>query len=360
VRYNVIHISLAIALLSNFSLVAQERLSADEILAWFPYGSYESITHYDIESMAKAESFADLQKLFRAQTGERETGILPEILREGIKSITTATLSRLARGKPIETKEGHLTTKRLQEAPETEDKGKKRRQPTSVFYGRIGGKRVAIENVAARLKVFRYDLLDPLIEKAVKDGSMEPTGEMLDNRPVYKLREPEGGGALFLYAAATQELLVADRAKLVGAMAASGLGLEMNVLDNELYADLINLVPDMGQYWMCFFIREKFERMLEEMKKAGAGEEDIAKRQNSLEEGTQYFVRTFLVGKRIVEKEIDVYGSRKRGLRMETDWPGKRHKRRRPRGIQEILQSSEKRDTGGIERQPGRRFDGLR
>jgi len=299
VRLSVIHFLLTIAILSNNSLVAQERLSTDEIFAWFPMGYYEQITHSDEAELAQQETYPIYKEKFDGVYRMFYFGDLPSSLQEGIESVTSATLLRLRVSKYADAEDGRKTA-----LP-----GRPGRMG---FAAQVGDKTVRLEGAGDRLYVYRYADLDSLIKKALDAGEIEIAGTRIADRSVYRLRAKDYAGQeneYFAYATVTQELLVAGRAANLRAMVEAGLGHEMGLLNEPDNAELIEIVPELGQRWQVSGLRHQWKLLAEKMREAGADDARMADfEERHLEKGERYFIQAWELGETILKKDISICG----------------------------------------------------
>ena len=251
--------------------------------------------HSDELRLAKGEAYPVFKEHFGDKRKRFYFGELPPSLSEGIESVTTAQLMR-------------LKVSQAGEKPKRET----RLAPGSVFVGAIvDNGAVTVSNIGARLFVYRYADLDSLISSALKSGEISRTDQTYERQPIYRYsykdtkdRELED----FLYATPTQELLVAEKLSHIRAMIDAGLGVELNLLDEGAYIDLIEMAPDLGQRWQLDYFKTHFMRLIETMEEKGEAESKIAKARETFERGMHYRLDSWEVGEEIVERIILKFG----------------------------------------------------
>lgn len=272
------------AFLLSGSLHAQDVLSAEEILQWFPYGFYSQINHKDLVRLERGEAYTLYREYLLQPDLEPGIEMLLESLRGEVESYTTARLLKLKK-------------KKLSPDSLPELKGKKGENIKVTF----------LANEGEGMAVFRFAVLDPLLEDAQKKGQVEETGESVNGRPIISFRTREDGEEYFAYAEATGELVVASKLPLLRAMIASGTGQDLNLLDEESYIGLIDSVPELGQIWHFHSARSLFDYMLEKRKNEGEEESAIAAWKDSFEKGPQFTIEHTIVGEQIVQRRISSY-----------------------------------------------------
>ncbi|HUX08338.1 MAG TPA: hypothetical protein VMX35_13615 [Acidobacteriota bacterium] len=304
---------LALALVVSFGMAVagQERPRADNILRWFPYGYYSHIEHRDDTLMQQGEAWQLFKDFLDRPDPFSGAAALPPSLKDGIEARTTAQLLRLKQRmlnssdlEDLFTEEDEPEEKN-EEAGEEKEAGEKER-PSSIPEGMTF---TFMENVGDRLGVYRYELLDPQIEEALRASEIVDMGRRINERPIYRFssRDESGDKGAFAYATAGGELLTAGRLRNLALMVAAGTGQEMNILDSEDYLDLIVLVPELGQQWRAICHRAMQKSMLEEMERKGGDQDTIEQRRESLERGSRLSINTTDVGEQITERDIEVY-----------------------------------------------------
>jgi hypothetical protein len=282
-------LSASLFLLSAAQVFSQETLRADDILRWFPYGDYSDIKHKDFLRLAKGEAYPLYEEFLDNPDMETEINILPETLRKEIDSYTTAKLLKLKKRK--------LPAEII--PPDVKDSGGRPVELRSITF---------MSNEGEELAVYRYTALDLLVEEAFKKGEIITTDYTYEGRPIFSFRSAEDREKeYFAYAEATGELAVASDLQLLLAMAASGTGQDLNILDDETYIDIIDLIPDLGQVWRIHHMRSVFAHISEKMAADGTGEEKLDARDEALERAPQLNIEHWTVEEQIVQREITAY-----------------------------------------------------
>ena len=301
----------AVALCAAAALVgAQERASAEEILGFFPYGSYSEVEHIDSAAMARGEAYPQyLEFLANSPFGSDEP-VLPPSLAGQFYSWTTGQLMRMKSKKISDFNivvgdEKPKTDKDVEEVSEDEEKEPSTKLPEGTQIS-------VMQNVGDLLGVYRFEALDLLIEEALKNGEIEPTGYAIDERPIYSFRAPgEGEGeerVRYAYAMPTGEFLTAERIRNLGAMVEAGMGRDMNILDDEDFVRILAMLPDLGQKWRAVCTAAEMKMIAERMRRSGEDEERAKRMEDWAERGARLHVETTLIGEQITEREYEVYG----------------------------------------------------
>jgi len=294
-----------IAALSAGMLHAQEQLPLEELLRWFPYGTYSDAAHYDLERLRKAEAYPVFCKYLDVKDYSNRIRVfpafLPPVLEEGITSATRANLIAYK----VLTKDDDLYGR------PKHDLITQRGLWGHMIFG-YGGRVAGLDAELTELIVLRFDLLEPRLEEALKEGAIADTGRRLHKKPIYSFhyRLDLGEGDYFAWATPTGELLLAADPDDLEKMANAGLGLDLCILDDERFLPLSGLFPELGHYWYFYVgLDVAKEFILEKEIEAGTSDDVIAKIKGSIGDGKEYSVRTTLVTDEIIEREIRVYGS---------------------------------------------------
>ena len=288
---------------------AQERASAEEILGFFPYGSYSEVEHIDPAAMARGEAWP-LYSQFLANSPFGDDPVLPPSLAGKFESWTRAQLLRMKSKKfsVLDIFVGEEEPKRDKD-DDAEEPAEVKEEPGARLPE--GTQLTVMENIGDLLGVYRYEALDLLIEEALKRGEMEPTGHVIDERPIYSFRAPgEGEGEAkvrYAYAMPTGEFLTAERLRNLALMVEAGMGRDMNILDDEDFVRIIAMLPDLGQKWSAVSIATEMRMMAERMRRSGEDEEKVTRWEDYAERAARLRVDTTLIGEQITEREYEVY-----------------------------------------------------
>lgn len=285
-------ILLLLVLVNPFALGQGLENRVEDILRWFPRGSYDLIMHEDIEAMEEAETYPLYSEFFlRHDDWERVAITLPRVLERGIISMTMTQLLRIStRVFPNERaaeeylpRAGNLSTSE-----------------------EIGGKIYTFESAGDRLYVFRYHHLDSLMTSAYKQRRIDRTHLIILDRPVYFMDtiRAEQREQFFLYATETQELLVASKLYQLRQMIMAGAGARLGLVDGDDYQDLLTLNYDLGQMWRFRSYSAIYRTMLWHMHAQGAPEWKIVFIQDKLDSGETYSIDSRLLDDRIVFKNV--------------------------------------------------------
>ncbi len=304
-RISLLSACAVIAALSAGMLNAQEQLPLEELLRWFPYGTYSHIAHYDLKRLRKAEAYPVFCKYLDVKDYSNRIrvfpAVLPPVFEEGITSATRANLIAYK----VLTKDDDLY------ARPKHDLISQRGLRGHMIFG-YGGTVTGLDADLAELIVLRFDLLEPRLEEALKEGAIADTGRRLHKKAIYSFHYhlDLGEGDYFAWATPTGELLLAADLDNLEKMANAGLGLDLSLLDDEHFLPLSGLFPELGHYWYFYIgLDVAREFILEREIEAGTSDDVIARIKDSIGDGSQYRVRTVLVTDEIIEREIHVHGS---------------------------------------------------
>ena len=267
-----------------------EEVETSEIFRWFPIGIYSSYKHFERAEMERAELYPVFESNFNIPYMMYKDRMLPPSLRDRYTSETAAGLFQ----EKYKKGEGWMQffNKSREKQKELLLKGE-RPQP-------------AVKNDL--LVVWRYDDLDSLIAEALKSGEISETGEVILERPVYSYYTEEYTGPRYAYATATQEFLSADKPENLRAMIAAGLGLELNLLDHETNAELVDVIPGLGQFWKITNKYPSRIRTIEHLKQSEAPQEQIDFWLDRIERGWQFHGYVWNIDSQIVMSLFHVFG----------------------------------------------------
>ena len=276
----------------------------EDVLRWFPRGSYDLIMHEDIESMEEAETYPLYREFFSPHDEWEKVAIsLPRVLERGITSMTMAQLLR-------------ISTSIFPNEREVEEYLP--RTGNLITSEEIRGKVYTFESAGDRLYVFRYHHLDSLMSSAFRQRRIDRTHLIILDRPVYfmNVMRTDQREQYFLYATETQELLVASKLFQLRNMIMAGTGARLGLVDGDDYQDLLLLNYDLGQMWRFRSYAAIYRTMLWHMRFQGAPEWRMAFIQEKLDTGETYSIDSRLLDDRIVFKDIHHFAD----LYTADDW----------------------------------------
>ena len=230
----------------------------EELLRWFPEGSYQLLIH------------ADKQMLTGSADGQLYQQVVDELLSDlGMIEIPSLkgryTTSTIAMVKTIYLKE-------------IQPEKKKKEKKTGIVL-----------DFGDEMYVYQYDALDDLIREALKKGEIARTNVRLFKRPVYSYRSKEGGREHFLYATPAGKLLVAQDRLSVRAMAGAGMGRSLGMLDERDFAELNNVLPS-SPVWYLVTDQHNKKKSLDLAHEQGATEQDLANLQRRVDQAAKFIV----------------------------------------------------------------------
>ena len=220
----------------------QDVPKAEDLLRWFPEGTYDAVSHIDIEKF-RALKGGELvgERLSPAVMAERSGDSLPLSFFKKYKSITLA----------------HLVKYELAE-DETEGEGGKaeegrreRLAPIEISFEDADGNRVfrRFSESGADLFVFRFDDLEGLVKAAVKSGEISATDILLYEVRIYSYISRDGEET-YLYPADFEELLVASSLHDLKRMVEAGYGVSAAMIENPDFAEFEEAFPSLGCIWI--------------------------------------------------------------------------------------------------------------
>jgi hypothetical protein len=210
---------------------AQKSSAIEELFTWFPIGDYRAFTYVDLAGLERAETYIVFDTYFKASDLLFDDRLIPPHLK-GQYNVKIGAAIAQARYKKGESWVD-FAKKSYEEQKELAKKGEIPKPVENDDY----------------LVVWQFDDLDSLIKEALKNGEIDTTEEVILDRQVYAFSTPPMSGMRYAYATLTQEFLTASKPENLRAMIAAGMGLELNLLDNEANLDLIDLIPHLGQFW---------------------------------------------------------------------------------------------------------------
>ncbi len=284
---------LCVFLLNPFGglLCAQEESkSAEEIFRWFPIGIYRVYLHLDKAGMELEDSYP----LFEANFNLIEIIYMDEWKPPSMRGMYYSETSASLVQEKYKKGEGWVAFSRKPHE----------KQKELLLKGEYPKPSVSNDF----LQVWCFEDLDTLVAKALKNGEMDTTGERIYGRHVYSFSTPRTDGPNFAYATETQEMLVARKLENLKAMVAAGYGLEMNLLDHELNADLVDIIPHLGQYWKITNTWPSKTRSLEVAMRNGATKENLDRTLDDREKGERFVAYGWKLDDRIIEQWVLVFG----------------------------------------------------
>lgn len=308
---------LFILIASTVTSFAQERTRAEDILRYFPEGTYGDISHDEELSAPEAKAWKLYKtyqdKMWALSPNGRSYGELPAIFNKEAASHTKATLfvqRKLSEtfkigDEPAEVTDIHRKIKkkypRAQSTYVATPLEERKEQMTVV----------AIVNDGDTFHVYRYEDLDSLIKEALKSGEIERTDELILERPVYtcKGKNTRWGHdqQFFLYATPFNELLAAGRLENLKKMIAAGEGQMENMLVNSAYIDLLDLIPNMPGRWSVRFGVDRFGWRVEQLEAQGVSEQKINKYKEDRKKRELYTASYMKIDDKIQQLSVTVY-----------------------------------------------------
>lgn len=296
---------------------AQERSRAEDILRYFPEGTYSDISHDEELSVPEAKAwklYKTYQDKMRILSPKAESyGELSSIFNKECLSHTKATLfvqRKLSEtfkigDEPVEVTDVHRRIKkkypRAQSTYVATPLEERKEQMTVV----------AIVNDGDTFHVYRYEDLDSLIKEALKSGDIERTDELILERPIYTC---EGKNTrwghdqqFFLYATPFNELLAAGRLEHLKQMIAAGEGRMENMLADSRYIDLLDLIPNMPGRWSVRFGVDRFGWRVEQLEAQGLSEQKISKYKEDRKKLELYTASYMEIDDKILQHSVTVY-----------------------------------------------------
>jgi hypothetical protein len=262
--------------------LAQEKLSPEEIFAWFPSGTYTGLKHADLEKARAGKGWEVSQKIQVAFSGifsYNTLNWLPPSFREFCNSYTMA--------EPLRVKIDKSAFKDYEEGSQ--------QRP---FLAR-----------RAQLCVYRFDSLTDLVAGALKTGEISDTGVSYGGLEIFS---HEGinytGERKEMFAAAFGlEWLVAEDPGSLKLMIATGLQSHPSIMDEDVMADLLEIIPDLGEAWTIGLPGPYSELQQEYYRRQGCLEEYLEKwREEDLQQPIYYFSTMFFADG-YTEREIHWY-----------------------------------------------------
>lgn len=278
--------------LSPMCAPAQSRPDAEDILRWFPEGSYEVIEHEDLEAMGKADAYSLYYEYFlKPLLNTPYSGPLPSSLRFGYQASTYAKMSR----DRVTRLEGAYP-RRVVDSEEFLSNLKTRFKHfsgVSTTATADGAAEIVFvrEQVRDELWVFLFPALDLTMQSVLAVGDLDLTGYTIGERPVYTMRGRTAQGSYsvyWAYAAPTGELALALELEHLEAMVEAGMNQGPNILDMDDYEDLERVVPELGQQWTICPFRTGTRQRIERLEEEHAAGEQIDTLAEELESGAAY------------------------------------------------------------------------
>lgn len=168
---------------------------------------------------------------------------------------------------------------------------------------------VIMRDIGETMRVWRFSDLDTILKSALKRGEIDAIGESMFDRPIYRFRTEVTDSECFAFATITQEFLTATKLENLKLMIDAGYGQEMNFLDYEENAKLIDIIPMLGQYWTIAYGPLSARKQFEYMEKRGFPEEKLDEIRDLMENGLLFSFDTLILSDQIVKKSIYMYKS---------------------------------------------------
>lgn len=298
-------IALILSLIGCGTMVVSANEKAERILQWLPAGTYQSITHRDVATLAKARSWTLFHQYFEKDSRlpgvsqsrswvigripEDYTPWLPQAFHDQLQNSTTAEFLSLAETPEKLSGVDKLTFKNSE----------------------VGAPAVAIM-VRGNLKLEVYEIvdLDELLAAAAKAGSFMDSGKSISGRPVYLFRELSDRRVetrRHVWNSGTGELLAAGSFEALREMVLAGEGERLGLLDDVDCADLIQLIPDLGPKWRVTFIAGVTRKTADVAENRNLSAEQVEKMRADAEKKPLMFIRSWEPDEVIHSRSIAVY-----------------------------------------------------
>lgn len=327
-------LSLVLTTLTASLSFAKESNKAEDLLRYFPEGQYVYIVHMinsesvhsDNPQVKRYLKFKKRTSSFIAQLRQR----LPEIFYSTDFSVTIAKLNH------------YITKTERVDAPEgmkndvfDKIRAKYPRSRGGTYNMLEGGvAEVSINiNVGDELCVYRIQDLQPMLKKALANGDISVTDQKIFELPVYTMRGRYNrleNKQFYLYATHFDELLTAGKMESVKKMVETGEGLITNMLLQEEYVDLADVIPDLQGEWQLSCSARGADLYTEIGGKSGTArdllemdlEEEERKRLETMVDSVPLFsIRYVEFSDKILSKEIKIYTKEEHARRAYSPHP---------------------------------------
>ena len=277
----------------------QDVPKAEDLLRWFPEGTYDAVSHIDIEKFRalKAGELVGV-RLSPAEMAEGSGDSLPLSFFKKYKSITLAHLVK------YELAEDET----LGETGKEEEGRRERLSPIEISFEDADGNRVfrRFSESGTDLIVFRFDDLRGLIKAAIKSGEISATDILLFEVRVYSFTGRDGVET-YLYPADFEELLVAYSLHDLKSMVEAGYGVSPAMIENPDFAEFEDVFPSLGCIWINRDSALRFRLQYRAADKLGAPETLLNVYKKKLDAVASMDILSWDFGDHMIELWIRVY-----------------------------------------------------
>jgi hypothetical protein len=275
-------IQLIFVIYIGFSCLANvnQKSKHEELFYWFPSGSYNFLCHADLERAKAGKGWAEAEEMLEASKGittYNSMNWIPPSFKESCTSYTMA--------EPLKVK---IDKKAFDDIPPES-------KPRPFLSRR------------AHLCVYGFDSLPSLIKSALEAGEISDTGVIYKGFRVFSYNGINYRGErtkMFATSAFGLEWLVAEDLNSLRLMIATGLQANPCILEDDAMADIMEIIPDLGESWMIGESRPYFELQQEYYLRNGETEEDLKTwREEEMEQPVYAFFTSYF-SDGYVEKEI--------------------------------------------------------
>jgi hypothetical protein len=265
--------------LSCLANVNQEP-TIEELFYWFPSGSYNFICHADLKKAKAGKGWVAAEEMKDASeeiSSYNSKNWLPTSFKELCTSYTMA--------EPLKVK---IDKGAFEDIPRD-------RRPRTFLARR------------ANLCVYRFDSLPSMIKNALKSGEISDAGVSYRNFQIFSYEGINYGGErtkMFATSAFGLEWLVAEDLNFLRLMIATGLQVNPCILDDDTMADIMEIIPDLGETWMISESRPYIELQQEYYLRNGETEEDLKAWREEVMQQPVYTFSTSYFADNYSEREI--------------------------------------------------------
>ena len=275
---------------------AHQESTLEELFSWFPSGSYNFLNHADLERAKAGKGWAAAEAMQAARAGVSTYDTLnwlPPSFRESCTSYTIA--------EPLKVK--------IDKSAFEDISAESRPRP---FLAR-----------RAHLCVYRFDSLPDLVKSALEAGEISDTGVSYRGLKIFSYDGINYSGErtkMFAAAAFGLEWLVAEDINSLRLMIATGLQAHPCILDDDVMADILGIIPDLGETWLVGQSRPYSELQQEYYLRNGETEADLKEwREQDMQQPVYTFTTKYFADG-YTEKEIRWYVDEERaaGGKLQT------------------------------------------
>lgn len=281
-----------ISLLCSSLAPAQEQLTVDEIIRYFPEGQYIKLQHFDIAAAERADGYSRYRQM---RGGSREKigryYAIPEGLSKNWISYTAMILTQVAN--PVEN-----------EKEVTPDHATAQVDPGRDVHRTIDN--------GHRLAVLRFPVDFPLKEKVGNIIDLENTDEKVDGQNILTYQSSPVGGnfnsSFYAYVVSPNELLICNDIKILKMMISTGKGEIMPVDLDSFFNDAIDLIPQLGPHWTMENPHHQFIKILADVEKNETDNEKAEKFRETLS-GINPFCTDYVLTDPLQTRRMTVFPS---------------------------------------------------